>query len=192
MTKSELRKLYLEKRKSLSEVERESKSRKIADLFFGNFNLESVRFLHIFLAIEKALEIDTSVIYKRVWRDYPQIITVVPRVNLQTDTLDNLRFTAETQLIENKWHIFEPTGNEFIEADKIDMVLVPLLCFDRRGYRVGYGKGYYDKFLSECRADCLKIGLSFFEPIDEISDTHQYDVKLDFCITPERTINFES
>jgi 5-formyltetrahydrofolate cyclo-ligase len=190
MTKSELRVLYLEKRKSLSENERKGKSQRIADCFFENFNLESVSLLHVFLPIERALEVDTSLIYERLWRVFPQITTVAPRVNSQTEMLDSLRFMMETKLVKNKWHIFEPEGNDLIKRERIDLVLVPLLCFDRRGFRVGYGKGYYDKFLSECRADCLKIGLSFFEPIDEIADTHKYDVPLDFCIATDEIISF--
>jgi 5-formyltetrahydrofolate cyclo-ligase len=191
MTKAELRKTYLDKRKTLSDAERNEKSLRIADLFFKNFNLESIRFLHVFLSIEKNREIETAFIFKRVWRDFPQITTVVPRVNLQTMTLDNLRFTAETSLVKNRWHIFEPTQNELIEIKLIDACLVPLLCFDRKGFRVGYGKGFYDKLLSLCRADCLKIGLSYFEPVDEIADTNIFDVKLDFCITPTEIMRFK-
>jgi 5-formyltetrahydrofolate cyclo-ligase len=190
MTKSELRIIYLEKRKSLSEIKRETKSRRIADCFFENFNLDSINFLHGFLPIERASEVNTALIYEHIWRVFPQITMVAPRVNSQTEMLDSLRFMTETKLVKNKWHIFEPEGNELIESDRIDLVLIPLLCFDGRGFRVGYGKGYYDKFLSECRADCLKIGLSFFEPIDEIADTHKYDVPLDFCIATDEIISF--
>ena len=67
---------------------------------------------------------------------------------------------------------------------------MPLLCCDRRGFRVGYGKGFYDKFLSRCRPDCLKIGLSFFEPTEIIADINDYDVKLDYCVTPENRYKF--
>ncbi len=190
MTKSELRKIYLERQKSLSVAERNENSRKIAERFFKNYNLDNIRFLHIFLAMEKNKEVETSFISKRLWRDFPEITTIVSRVNFQTMTLDNLKFTPETNLVQNKWHIFEPTQSELIEIEKIDAVLVPLLCFDKRGFRVGYGKGFYDKFLSECRADCLKIGLSYFAPVEEIADTQDYDVRLDFCVTSEAIINF--
>ena len=73
-----------------------------------------------------------------------------------------------------------------IQNSKIDLVLIPLLCFDKKGYRVGYGKGYYDRFLAECRPDVMKIGLSIFEPVDEISDVDEFDVKMDYCITPNK------
>jgi 5-formyltetrahydrofolate cyclo-ligase len=192
MMKARLRKIYLEKQKSLSDAERNERSRQIADGFFKNFNLADIRFLHVFLPIEKNREIETTFIYKRLWQNFPKITTVTSRVDFQTMTLEHLRFGADTKLVRNRWHILEPTEGELIETEKIDAVLVPLLCFDASGFRVGYGKGFYDKFLSECRTNCLKIGLSYFAPVKEISDTQSFDVKLDFCVTPEAVINCET
>jgi 5-formyltetrahydrofolate cyclo-ligase len=191
MTKSELRKIYLAKQKSLSDAERNEKSRRLAAVFYENFNLENIRFLHVFIGIEKNREVETSFVYKRLWRDLLQITAVAARIDFQTMALENRRFTAETKLVRNRWEIDEPADGELIETDEIDAVLVPLLCFDERGYRVGYGKGFYDKFLSQCRIDCLKIGLSYFAPINEIADIGVFDVKLDFCVTPDEAIKFE-
>ena len=192
MTKSELRKIYLEKQKTLSEVERRKRSSQIADGFFESFDLIDICFLHVFLPIEKNREVETAFIYKRLWQNFPKITTVASRVDFQTMTLENLRFGADTKLVRSRWHILEPTEGELIEIEKIDAVLVPLLCFDKSGFRVGYGKGFYDKFLSECRKDCLKIGLSYFAPVEKISDAQIFDVKLDFCVTPETVVNFET
>ena len=192
MTKSELRKIYLARQESFSDEERKTQSLAIAERFFENFSLINIRFLHVFLPIEKNREIDTSFVYKRLWKDFPEIVTIVSRVNFQTMTLENLKFDSLTNLVKNKWHILEPTENELFEIERIDAVLVPLLCFDRRGFRVGYGKGFYDKFLSECRADCLKIGLSYFEPIDELFDAQNFDVRLDCCITPKEIFTTET
>jgi 5-formyltetrahydrofolate cyclo-ligase len=136
MIKSELRKLFLAKQKSLSNFERNEKSRKIADGFFGNFDLKNIRFLHVFLAIEKNKEIETQLIYERLWRDFPEVTTIISRVDFQTMTLENLKFAPDTKLVQNKWHIFEPTEGELIDIEKIDLVLIPLLCFDARGFRV--------------------------------------------------------
>lgn len=186
MLKSELRKIYLGKKKSLSPEERSEKNRQIADNFFQNFDLSRIRFLHCFLPIKKFNEIDTGIIFGRIWQDFPEIETLVPRVNFQTNEIENLKFTPETELVQNSWQIYEPAHNELVEAEEIDLVLVPLLCFDERGYRVGYGKGFYDRLLSRCRKDCLKIGLSYFPPAAEIEGVHEFDVKLDFCVTPEK------
>ena len=76
-------------------------------------------------------------------------------------------------------------------AEKIDLVLVPLLAFDKRGHRVGYGKGYYDRLLSQVRHDCRKIGLSLFQPVDVIDDIAASDIELDECVTPEGVVAFK-
>ncbi len=189
MLKSELRKIHLANQKNLLPQERTEKSKQIANAFFQNFDLSRIEFLHCFLPIEKFNEIDTNFIFQKIWRDFPQIETLVPRVNLQTDKIENLIFAPETEIVKNAWEIFEPTNNESIETEKIDVVLIPLLCFDARGFRVGYGKGFYDKFLKNCRVDCLKIGLSYFEPVAEIADLQEFDVQIDFCVTPEKVVN---
>lgn len=190
MTKSELRKVYLERRRSLSATEIAEKSRQISDRFFENFDPEQIRLLHCFIAIEKFNEIDTTMIFHRLWREFPQTTTVVPQVNHVAGEIENIAFGPETNLVENKWGIREPVDGERVNDADIDMVLVPLLCFDRQGHRVGYGKGFYDKLLRKCRSDCLKIGLSYFPPETEIDDVNSFDLKLDRCVTPETLFDF--
>lgn len=190
MTKAWLRKIYLKKQKSLSAIERNKKSAQIAGNFFAGFDLEKIQFLHCFLPIEKFNEIDTNLIFQRIWREFPGIETLTPRVNFQTGNIENLRLAPETELIKNAWDILEPRRNARVKTEKIDLILIPLLCFDQKGFRVGYGKGFYDKFLPNCRADCLKIGLSYFAPAEEIYDANDFDVKLDFCLTPKEVLQF--
>ena len=190
MTKAELRKIYLARQRNLSHSEHLEKSRQIADNFFKTFDLKNVWFLHCFLPIEKNREVDTWLIFQKIWRDFSHIRTVTSLVNFEKVVLESVAFTADTKLVFNKWGILEPSGGWTVEPEKIDFVLTPLLAFDERGYRVGYGKGYYDKFLSFCRKDVLKIGLSYFPPVEEISDVQEFDVKLDYCATPERIIKF--
>jgi len=189
MTKVELRKIYLARQRNLSPVERIGKSKQISNQFFQVFDLSKIDFFHCFIPIEKFNEIDTNLIFQRIWREFPQIMTLAPRVNFYTGNIENLKFASETELVKNAWEIFEPTHDETIETENIDLVLIPLLCFDARGFRVGYGKGFYDRFLKNCRADCLKIGLSYFEPVRKISGVREFDVRLDFCVTPENIVN---
>ena len=188
MTKSELRKIYLAKQSSLSREDRAAESRQISDRFFREFDLETIKFLHCFIAIEKFNEVDTTLIFERLWREFPRVTTVVPRVDIETDEMQSLKFTSGTSLVKNVWDIDEPTHDECIETELIDIVLVPLLCFDEAGHRVGYGKGFYDRFLSRCRMDCLKIGLSFFSPVEAIDDAGSLDVELDFCIMADTVL----
>ena len=96
----------------------------------------------------------------------------------------------DTLFETNAFGVDEPVGGIDLDPLDIDLVIVPLLCFDERGYRVGYGKGYYDYFLKSCRPDCLKIGFSYFDPVPEIEDVAEHDVRLNFCITHDRMYAF--
>ena len=190
MKKSLLRKIYLEKQQSLSQDERENKSLAVRDGFFSRLDLSGVSKLHFFHPIEEKNEIKTSFIVKDLWRRKPEMLTVAPRVSFKNDALEHLVVNRETRLETNKWGIPEPVGDVLVPEVEIDMVLVPLLCFDRNGYRVGYGKGFYDRFLALCRRDCVKVGLSFFGPVEEIEDIGDHDVGLDVCVTPRTTHKF--
>src|ERR1700755_1547963 len=190
MEKAELRKIYLAKQRSLSAPERTDLSERIALRFFGLLTSRQVHVVHCFLPIERFNEINTHLILDKIWRDFPHITTVVPRVNLDTNEIENLKFTLETELALNNWQINEPTHNDIIDAAQIDLAIVPLLCFDERGFRVGYGKGFYDRLLAKCRPDALKVGLSYFPPVREISDVGVYDIRLDLCLTPEDAWRF--
>ena len=185
MTKSELRKIYLAKLTALSTEERQVKSRAIAEFFFQKTDLANTRFLHCFIAIQKFNEIDTSIIFGRLWVEYPKITTVVPRVVFATGEMENLVFGPETETVQNAWNIHEPTHNEYVLTREIDVVLVPGLAFDTSGHRVGYGKGFYDRFLAKCRPDCLKIGLSYFAPVEKVSDAGAHDVRVNSILYPK-------
>ncbi len=186
MRKSELRQNYLSKQKALSPQDRGVRSAAISEILFETFDLSQIEYLHLFLPIEKFNEINTRLIVEEVWRTHPHIQILVPRVDFSSDDIKSLSFTPDTNLAKNAWHIDEPTHDEFVDAEIVDMVLVPGLCFDSGGHRVGYGKGFYDRFLKRCRADCKKVGLTYFEPVDKIDDTHDGDVRLDIIISPDR------
>jgi 5-formyltetrahydrofolate cyclo-ligase len=188
MLKSELRKTYLAKMKLLSQDQLLEKSQQIANLFFDNFSLENVKYLHTFLTITKNCEVETKFIYEKVWRDLPSVKTIVPRV--KGDEIESISFNIDSQMSENHWQISEPIDSIFVESTEIDVVIVPLLCVDKYGNRVGYGKGFYDRFLANCREDCLKIGVSFFEPTNESFDKNKNDVRLNFCLTPHSILKF--
>lgn len=188
MTKSELRKSYLARQRGLSPAERTEKSGRIAENLFANFNLTSIAVLHCFIPIERFNEVDTTFIFHGLWGQFPRLQTVVPRVNFETGAMESVSYTAETELEQNRWSIHEPSHDEIVEPGLIDMVLTPGLAYDLTGHRIGYGKGFYDRFLSRCRPDCLKIGLSYFEPVDAIDDTHEGDVRLDHIVTPVRLL----
>jgi 5-formyltetrahydrofolate cyclo-ligase len=186
-----LRKNYLEKRKSLTNNALASMSEQICDSFFENFSISNYKNIHIFLPIQKQNEIDTWLIINKLQKDFPTINIIIPKAN-EDGSMENYLLNEKTILAENKWGIDEPLRNpkSQIRNQAIDLVLIPLIIFDKKGNRVGYGKGFYDRFLANCRVDVLKIGLSMFEPVDEIEDVNEFDIKLDFCITPNQIWTF--
>jgi 5-formyltetrahydrofolate cyclo-ligase len=185
MVKSELRKIYLEKAAAISSADRDLASRDIASHFFAHFDALSIHTLHCFLPIEKFNEIDTTQIIHCIWKNHPQVRVVVPRVNFDIGEMESVLYTADSETQHNRWLIPEPPEGELIDASPIDLVIVPLVCVDKSGHRVGYGKGFYDRFLKTVRPDCMKVGLSYFPPVNSIEDVHEGDVPLDFVVTPE-------
>ena len=185
MTKAELRKLYLDKRSVMSAGEAAAMSTAITDAFFFTINLAAVRNLHCYLPIEKFGEPNTKLILERVWQEFPELTTSVPRIDFATGELSSVVYSSTCPVVQNKWGVNEPEGGTVVHPEAIDLAIVPLLCFDERGFRVGYGKGYYDRFLAKCRPNCLRIGLSFFPPVENIGDANEYDVPLDLFVTAE-------
>jgi 5-formyltetrahydrofolate cyclo-ligase len=190
MNKADLRKEFLRKRRELSVEMTSEFSSRIAEGFFRSFSLNAINTLHSFIALKEMNEPDTSLIYEKVWRDHPQILTVAPRINNTDTSIENAVFDSDSQLDLNKFGVPEPVGETVIEPAAIDLVIIPLLCFDEHGNRVGYGKGFYDRFLSQCRNDCQKVGLSFFAPVAMIEDVNEYDVILDAVVTPSEVFRW--
>ncbi len=187
MTKAELRKTYLQKRLSLGS-EYLDFSRQICNQVFSHFDLLTIKVIHTFLPIEKNKEPDTWLIIDKIKKEFPAVRISIPRV--RNNKLENFFFEGMHQLEKNKWEIPEPKAGISTAVENIDLVFVPLLAFDDNGNRVGYGKGFYDTFLKECRPTCKKVGLAFFEPVDSIDDTKEFDVPLTHCITPEKIYIF--
>jgi 5-formyltetrahydrofolate cyclo-ligase len=188
MNKDELRKIHLAKRLALTESEHRELSTKISELFFLSFDLSEVKVIHLFLPILSKREPDTWLIIKRLQKEFPHIRLVLPKVN--GAEMENIVFEDYDQLESSKWGMVEPKQGVQISVQEIDMVLVPLLAFDKYGHRVGFGKGYYDKFLASCKPTCKKIGISFFEEVI-IDDINPFDKALDHCITPRDVILFK-
>lgn len=188
-TKPHLRKQYLAKRKALSESEFGRINNQILE-HFKQLDLSGVKVLHLFLSIVEKHEIDTSLIINYIKKHHPHINIAVPQSNFSSLTLTHFLMNDDLVIEKNYWNIPEPVSGIKINPDKIDMVLVPLLAIDQKGFRVGYGKGFYDRFLIECRTDVKTVGLSQFEPIEKISDTDEYDFALNSCITPSGIIYF--
>ncbi len=189
MTKKELRNIFKEKRKALS-VHAIEKFNDLILINFQKLKLPLVQCVHTYVASLKLGEPDTSTIVRYLQFKNPLIKIVIPKVDIHSGSISHYHFDERVELITNAYGIDEPKEGNLISEDEIDLVLIPLLAFDKKGFRVGFGKGYYDKFLARCKPNVIKTGLSFFEPVDEISDISGFDIPLNFCITPKEIFSF--
>ncbi len=186
MLKKELRLNYLQFRNELSSETISNYSLEIANRVL-ELPVWTFNFYHLFLSISEKNEIDTGFILSVLQGKDKNI--ALPKV-LDDSNLVHYLLTDNTILRKNKWNIPEPVDGLEVPPLKLDVVFIPLLAFDKLGYRVGYGKGFYDKFLKQCREDVIKIGLSLFRPVDKISDTQKHDIPMDYCVTPDKVYVF--
>ena len=122
-------------------------------------------------------EVDTLKLIEDMLRER---IVAVPKVN--GNDMEFYRIKSLDDLKEGCFHILEPTTDEFVDFKDIDLMIVPMLAYDSLNNRVGYGKGYYDKYFSRGFLG-YKLGLAFsFQKVDEIK-TDMYDYRLDEILT---------
>jgi 5-formyltetrahydrofolate cyclo-ligase len=187
MNKKELRTKYKALRKELTFDEIMNDSLAIANHCLYLPIWEKTYF-HLFLPIEAQKEINTEFLLQVLaGRDKEVVIAKSDFENLK---MTHYLLTDNTKIKNNDYGIPEPVDGLEVPASKIDVVFVPLLAYDKNGNRVGYGKGFYDQFLSECKEDVIKIGLSYFDPEENIDDVIESDIRLDYCITPFGVIEF--
>ena len=194
LTKQQSRDYFLEERKKITRTEAERGSIIIATRLLEVLAESSVRYLHSFVSAVSRCEVDTLLIRNIVQTKFSQMCWVAPRIIPGTKIMQHFVWDDATTFMPNRWGIDEPDpiSSQPLATQLIDAVLVPLLAFDNQGYRVGYGGGYYDRFLAGCRPDALRIGVSFFEPIAAISDVNEWDIPLDLCLTPSTLYRWNS
>ncbi|MEN2415707.1 5-formyltetrahydrofolate cyclo-ligase [Flavobacterium mesophilum] len=185
--KKEIRIHYKNLRKELSEEAIEEKSLAIANNLI-QLPVWDKTYFHVFLPIVEHKEVDTEFILHLLSGKDKEI--VISKSDFETRTMTHFLLTDNTKIKKNEFNIPEPVNGLQVQSSNIDVVFVPLLAFDNFGNRVGYGKGFYDKFLAECRPETIKIGLSFFESVNQIDDVFESDVKLNYCVTPLKTYTF--
>ena len=189
ITKKQLRKKYMEKRMALSPRELEIASESICHLFFSNFQVEDKK-ISLFLPIERAKEINTYIIWEKALSFDAKV--AVPKVDSKSNSLKHILFESTDQLELSSYGIPEPHTGKVIASEHFDFVIVPLLTIDKKGNRVGYGKGFYDRFLNKCSPRAKFIGVSHFDELEDvIPELTKSDIPLHYCITPSKIHRFE-
>jgi 5-formyltetrahydrofolate cyclo-ligase len=187
MLKKDLRQKYKAKRHELNEVEIEDLSLAIANKVL-TLPIWDKTYFHIFLPIAEHKEVNTEYILHLLSGKDKEI--VISKSDFTSRSMTHFLLTDNTKIKKNEYNIPEPVDGLEVPTHKIEVVFVPLLAFDKTGHRAGYGKGFYDKFLTECKPETIKIGLSFFEAEEKIKDVFESDVKLNYCVTPNEVYKF--
>lgn len=186
MLKNQLRLTHAQHRKQLPSDTRDKFSLEIANNCL-QLPIWKYQYFHLFLSIPDKNEVDTSFLLAILQGKDKD--TVVPKVSGQGELVHYL-LTDATVFSISQWGIPEPVSGIEVAPEQLEVVFLPLLAFDLKGYRVGYGGGFYDRFLAKCREDIVKVGLSFFDPVEEISDRSPHDIPMDYCVTPEKIYSF--
>lgn len=187
MIKKELRAKYKLLRNTISDTKLEEMSLAIANQIL-TLPIWDKTYFHVFLPISEQKEVNTEYILHLLAGKDKEI--VVSKSDFQTREMTHFLLTDNTKIKKNEYNIPEPIDGLEVPVSKIEVVFVPLLAFDKKGNRVGYGKGFYDAFLSKCKKETIKIGLSFFEAEEQIEDIFENDVQLDYCVTPNGVYQF--
>lgn len=186
MDKAYFRKKYKDLRAELTEEQIQDLSLAIANQSL-KLPIWDKTYYHIFLTSEAKKEVHTEFLLHILQGKDKSI--VLSRANFQNAEMDHILLQENTRLETSSYGIPEPVDGLEISPSLLEVIFVPLLAFDITGNRIGYGKGFYDRFLEKCKPESLKIGLSFFEPEQKIA--HDFiDFPLDYCITPKKTYSF--
>jgi 5-formyltetrahydrofolate cyclo-ligase len=184
-TKKEWRAHYMEQRRALSEEERVQKSQSIAEHYFKLFQTERPEVVHLFLSIAVKAEVDTRFILQKINQEYPQVKTVTSVIAEDQVSLLTIEVRMDTPLALNSWGIPEPTTRILFPEKEIQEVLTPLLAMDAAGYRLGYGKGFYDRFFAACSPSVKRTGINFFPMVTHDLPKDEWDVPLHRLVSSE-------
>ena len=187
--KKTVRKDYLQRRMDIPEEDLQQQTALMA-FNFKKLSFPPVKYLMSYSPLPARREFDVSVCEDMLKGQNPSMQTAWPRIDELSTDMDACLVQKGGLYIKNRFHVLEPISGKVIAPEQLDMVFVPLVAFDSNGFRVGYGKGYYDRYLARCRADVIRVGFSYFEAVQSLEDISQFDVPLDFCITPYRNYEF--
>ncbi len=188
VNKAALRREALARRQALPAAEIARRSQQLCDQLFQHFPVAEWGWLHLFLPLARRNEPDTWLIIRRIWAAGLAVRLAVPVVQPDGISLKHYELTPATPLHPNRWGIPEPetTAATEVPPAAFAAVLVPLLAVDAAGHRVGYGGGFYDRFLAHCGPATQFIGLNVLDdaPVGRIADVQPTDVPLTACLTP--------
>ncbi len=146
----------------------------------------------LFFPIEKKREVDLRKLPDMLYENGKSWSWSLPVMN-ENQGLSAYRWIKDEPLLEAKFGVLEPQSipERKLNGSAISLIIVPLIIADQNGNRVGYGKGFYDRFMSSEATNALRVGVCMFPPIHEISDINPMDQKLHILVCPEKSLAFD-
>lgn len=185
--KSRLRKSILLQRNQQSLFDQERLSEQISSLVAG---FEAVKNRStFFIYLNFGSEVITSTIINNLFNCSKTV--AVPRTSIEKKSMNAVVVKEDFKTITGCYGIKEPSlhYNEILEPEMIDCIVLPGAVFDRKGGRIGYGGGYYDKYLSLCRDDVVTIGAAFSLQLYDSIPQEKHDVKMQYIVTENEIID---
>lgn len=189
MTKHELRKLYREKRQPLNTAEMHELVAAMLE-HFQQIAFPALHYVMSFKSSSSKLEVPVHFFEESLRETFRELVFAYPKADFTTLQMEAYEDNDELVWEDTALGFEQPAGGVIIQPQQLDLVLVPLMAFDSKGFRVGYGKGFYDRYLARCRPDTQRVGVSFFEAEPLIADTDPHDVPLTYCVTPKQLYVF--
>ncbi len=179
MTKIEIRKNTLIQRNNLSKNRIASWSMEICDKIISSQDFQNAKIIHIYKSFGS--EVDTEQLINRAFETGKTIVT--PKIE-NDKTLSHWQIFPNTDFVRDKYGIENPALNclpfNLNGFRPTDLIIVPTVAFDLTNNRVGYGKGFYDRFLSQI--NCKKFGIAFGCQLVENFEPYKWDIQLDQII----------
>lgn len=186
MSKSQIRQSAIESRRAIPASRIASMSGDVQKNLEALKEYQEAKNIAVYVA--KGDEVQTARILERAISGGKSV--AVPLVDVPSGTLLFFEVTSLADLSPGHFGVLEPKrGARPVLLSETDLVLVPLLAWDPRGHRIGYGKGYFDRALAT-RGNSLAIGLAFESQRVERVPDQPYDVKLDILVTDKRVLRF--
>lgn len=178
ISKKQLRATILSYKRLLSGDEFSRRNAKLLESLGSYVQRKDFHTIHLFLPIARNREVDLTPLIEKWWAQSRK--TVIPVTDFDTGHLSHVLLRSFEGLAPVKFGILEPEKKEYINPDEIDAVILPLVAADRKRMRLGYGGGFYDRFLKKTKAH--KIGLCLSYPLDDIIQAEKHDVPMDHLI----------
>ncbi|MEQ8525465.1 5-formyltetrahydrofolate cyclo-ligase [Gracilimonas sp.] len=182
--KQELREKVLAERQKISARDWKEKSDQIISTLINHDSFKVAKTVHTYISMNQRREVCTDTLLEYLINSEKRV--VVPVTNFSEGTLSHSGITSLSDLKTNKWGVAEPAQISKVDMGELDLIIVPMAAADRARNRLGYGKGFYDRFLSETNAQ--KVGLVFESFLFDEIPTEEFDEKLDMIISEEEVI----